>query len=231
MYTPAELRAFAAVVADAARSTAPDLVVVSDEIYEKIVYGGIDFYSIGATPSIAEPCVTINGLSKAYSMTGWRIGYAAGSGEFGLKLAKGLSTLQSQLTTSIPTFFGPAIRVALTQCAADVERMRQAFGRRAELIHSRMRAMPGFVCPRPTGAFYVFPDVSAHFGKRTAGGRTINSAVEFAGALLDEHHVAAVPGEDFLGCGERCLRFSFACSERHIEDGMTRLATFVEGLR
>ena len=231
MYTPDELGALAQVVAEAAASTCPELVIITDEIYEKIIYGGIEHQSIGAFPEVAHRTVTVNGLSKAYTMTGWRIGYCAGSGAFGLRIAKAITKLQGQLTTCIPTFLLPAIRVALTQCADDVERMRLQFAQRAELIYGRVSAMPGVVCPKPTGAFYVFPDISAHFGKTTAGGATIDSAQAFATALLNEQLVACVPGEDFLGVGPSCARFSFACSNEQITAGMDRLGVFLDGLR
>lgn len=208
MYTPAELKALAEVVAEAARTVAPNLVVISDEIYEKIVYGGIEHFSIGSVPEIAERTVTVNGLSKAFAMTGWRVGYVAGSGEFGLKLAKGLSTLQGQMSTNITSFVYPAIRTALTECADDVERMRQAFARRAELIYGIVSKMPGVKVAKPTGAFYVFPDVSAYFGKRSAGGRAVKDAKSFCEALLDEGKVALVAGDEFGGCGPRCVRIS-----------------------
>lgn len=231
MYTEGELRALARVVAESARTIAPHLVVISDELYEKVVYGGIPHFSIGSIPEIAERTVTVNGLSKAYAMTGWRIGFCAGSGAFGLKLAAALQVLQSQSTTSVSTFMLPAIRVALTECAGEVERMRQAFAERAELTFSLISKIPGMPCPRPTGAFFVFPEISAHLGKRSAGGRPVESAAAFATALLDEAHVACVPGEDFGGGGERYCRFSFACPEEQIREGMARLAKFVAGLR
>ncbi len=237
MYTPDELRALARVIADAAKNVAPDLLVISDEIYEKIVYAGIEHFSIGSVPEIAERVITVNGLSKAFAMTGWRVGYCAGSGEFGLKLAKGMATLQGQMTTNITSFVYPAIRVALAKCAGDVERMRLAFGQRAALIHrllggvSKLAAGVGpFPCPTPTGAFYLFPDVSSAFGKTSAGGRAIANAGAFCDALLDEARVAFVPGDDFGGCGSRCVRISFACSEEQIEKGMARFAEFVGGL-
>ncbi|MFM9957480.1 MAG: pyridoxal phosphate-dependent aminotransferase, partial [Phycisphaerales bacterium] len=231
MYTPDEIRALAEVVEEAARSVAPNLVVISDEMYEKILFGGIPHFSIGSVPAIAERVVTCNALSKTYAMTGWRIGYCAGSGAFGLKLSKALQALQGHSTTSIPTFLFPAVRVALTQCDADVERMRVAFAARAALTFELGGKILGLVCPRPTGAFYVFPDVSAHFGKFSQGGKPINSAMDFAAALLDEHHVAVVPGEDFGTGGEKCIRITFACSEETIRQGVTRLAEFVAGLR
>lgn len=231
MYTPEELRALAAVVAEAAETKAPHLVIVTDEIYEKIVYGGIPHFSIGSVPEVAERTVTINGLSKAFAMTGWRVGYAAAPGEFGTRLAKAMDALQGQMTSCITSFLYPAIRVALRECAEETERFRQRFAQRAELMYGRLKQVPGLSAPRPTGAFYIFPDVSAHFGKRTHGGKELKTALDFADALLGEHHVAVVPGEEFGGCGRNHVRLSFACAEDQIEQGMTRLAHFVAGLR
>ncbi|MGH7242093.1 MAG: pyridoxal phosphate-dependent aminotransferase [Phycisphaerales bacterium] len=236
MYTPAELKALAQVIAEAAKTTAPNLVVVSDELYEKIVYGGIEHFSIGSVPEIAERTLTINGLSKAYAMTGWRIGYSAGSGAFGKKLIDAMGVLQGQMTTNITSFTYPAIRTAITKTAADVEKMRQAFAERASAIHARLAKVPGIECPKPTGAFYAFPDVSAHFGKTTPGGngtagRKINNAMDFCEALLAEQYVAFVPGEDFGGCGKNCARISFACSVDQINKGIDRLEKFIAGLK
>lgn len=230
MYNEAELRALAKVIADGA-AVAPDIVVITDEIYEKIVYAGVPHFSIGSVPEIAERTITINGLSKAFAMTGWRIGYTACPGEFGLRLMRGLSTMQGQMTTNITSFIYPAITVALTQCAEDVERMRIAFERRASLITQRLRAIPNLEVPTPQGAFYAFPDISQLFGLVSPRGRAIGSALDMAEALLDESLVAVVPGEDFGGCGSNHIRISFACSERHIEQGMDRLAQFVASLR
>lgn len=231
MYGEAELRAIAAVIDEAARTVAPDLVVLSDEIYEKIVYGGIPHFSIGSVASIAERVVTLNGMSKAYAMTGWRIGYAAGSGDFGKRLINAMGTLQGQMTTNITSFVYPAIRTALAQCAGEVEKMREAFAQRAGLITRRLAEIPGFRSVKPTGAFYAFPDVSAHFGKASPTGAKINSALEFCEALLAEKYVALVPGEDFGGCGKNHARISFACSEEQINRGMDRVAEFVASLK
>ena len=230
MYSERDLRAIARVVHET-RDIAPDLVIFTDEIYEKIVYGADAHFSIGSVPEVAERTITLNGLSKAYSMTGWRIGYTAASGAGGAKFIKAMGTLQGQMTTNITSFSYPAIRVALTECAGEVERFRQAFARRAELIHWLLRKMPGIECPRPTGAFYVFPDVSSHFGKSSAHGRPISGALDFAEAALDEAKIALVPGEDFGGCGHNHVRISFACSEEQIEEGMKRLGTFLGSLR
>lgn len=231
MYTPDEIRSLGAVVAEAASGVAPDLVVISDEMYEKIIFGGIPHFSIGSIPDIAERVVTCNALSKTYAMTGWRVGYCAGSGAFGLKLSKAIQALQGHSTTSIPTFIFPAVRVALRECAADVENMRLAFAQRAEITHALVSKIPGVVCPKPTGAFYVFPDVSSHFGRTAKSGRSIRAAVDFAAALLDEQHVAVVPGEDFGAGGEKCIRITFACAEPQIREGVRRLAQFVSDLK
>jgi aspartate aminotransferase len=244
MYTPEELKAIGRVVAEGAK-IAPNLVVYTDELYEKIVYGGIPHFSIGSMPEIAERTITLNGLSKAYAMTGWRVGYTAMPGAFGKKFIESMGTLQGQMTTNITSFVYPAIRTAITSCADDVERMRQAFASRAALIHRRMGELPGVLCPRPTGAFYVFPDVSAHFGKVSPGpieaGKSapgdegpsapIRSALAFCEALLKHARVAAVPGEDFGGCGPKHVRFSFACSDEQINKGMDRLGVFLKNLK
>ncbi len=230
MYTPEELRSIARVVAEAARSTAPDLVIVVDEIYEKIIFGGIDHLSIGSLPEVAARTVTVNGLSKAYAMTGWRVGYAAAPGEFGLSLAKAMDSLQVQMTSCLPAFIYPAIRAALRDGGPEIERMRLEFARRAELIHGLAGAVPGLRCVRPTGAFYLFPDVSAHFGRKTPRGTVIRSSLDFADALLGEAHVAVVPGEEFGGCGRNHVRVSFACADATIREGIGRIGRFAGSL-
>jgi len=230
MYSPDELRALADVVAEMSQSVAPGLVVITDEIYEKIVYGGREHLSMGSIESIADRTVTINGLSKAYAMTGWRVGYAACPGAFGLQFIKALDRIQSQMTSGIPTFIMPAIEVALTQCSGDVAEMVEAFAKRAKLIESKLREVPGVAFPSPEGAFYVFADISAHFGKTAPDGTKISSAMTFAEALLNNQKMAVVPGEDFGGCGDRCIRISFACSEEQIIAGVDRLDSLVRSL-
>lgn len=230
MYSPDELRALADVVADAAGTTAPGLMVLTDEIYEKIVYAGHEHFSIGSVDSIADRTLTVNGLSKAYAMTGWRIGYAACPGEFGATLIKKMGTLQGQMTTNITSFAYPAIRTALTECAGEVERMRSAFEQRAGLVFELANGVDGFECNRPEGAFYIFPDISSLYGRISAKGRPIGCALDFAEALLDEALVASVPGEDFGGCGQHHIRLSFACSEAQIEQGFDRINAFVADL-
>ncbi|MCZ6836610.1 MAG: aminotransferase class I/II-fold pyridoxal phosphate-dependent enzyme, partial [Planctomycetota bacterium] len=142
-----------------------------------------------------------------------------------------MAKLQGQMTTSIVNFIQPAIIEALTNGAESVERMRQTFAKRATLIHGLIEAMPGLICPRPTGAFYVFPDVSSHFGKTTPEGRLIDSALSFAEALLEEAKVGVVPGEDFGSMGVNHVRLSFACSEYDIEQGCERIKGWLETLK
>lgn len=231
MYPPDQLRAIAGVVERAARTIAPDLVILSDEMYEKIAYAGIPHFSIGSVTEVAERTITLNGLSKAYAMTGWRIGYTGTSGDWGKKFITAMGTLQGQISTNITSFTYPAIPVALRECAPEVERMRLAFANRAKVINARLAAIPGLKTYPATGAFYAFPDVSAYFGKTTPAGTRLNTSLDFANALLDEALLAFVPGEDFGGCGCNHLRISFACSEDQINKGMDRFEAFLASLR
>lgn len=232
MYSREELAELGRVIVEHNRAGG-DVVVLSDEIYEHIILGETPFASFAAAnPEVAPYTMTINGLSKAYSMTGWRVGYAAcPPTDPGTALVKAMTRLQAQITTCVSSFVYPAIEVALESAGADVEQMRAAFANRGRLAYELLRAIPDCPCPEPMGAFYLFPDVSAHFGKKSADGAVIDSALAFADALLAEHQVAVVPGEDFGGCGARHIRISFACGEAQIEEGMQRLRTFVEGLR
>jgi aspartate aminotransferase len=228
MYEPDELRALAEVVEPRGQIT-----ILTDEIYEKLVYGGTEHFSPGSIGAIADRVVTVNGLSKAYAMTGWRIGYACapGQGPGDLSLAKAMAKLQGQMTSHITSFCYAAIVEALTNGAASVEQMRRAFADRARLMYERVKAMPGIRCPRPTGAFYVFPDISAHVGKQTPAGRAIDSSSAFAEALVEEAGVGVVPGAAFGDAGEGHVRLSFACSTEQIEEGCRRLVEWLRTLR
>jgi aspartate aminotransferase len=163
-------------------------------------------------------------------MTGWRIGWMCAPGDRGAFVREAIK-LQGQMTNSIASFALPAIVEALTNGAAEVERMRAVFARRAQLIGRLQASIPGLVAPPSSGAFYTFPSVASLLGGRTAGGRVLDSAQAFAEALLDEHAVAIVPGEDFGECARDHVRFSFACSEEQIIKGMERVAAFVAGIR
>jgi len=224
MYTPDEIRAFADVLAPHDR-----IAILSDEIYEKLIFGGIEHFSIGSLPSVAARTITVNGLSKAYAMTGWRVGYLVAPGGGG-RVAKAVSNLQGQMTSHVTSFLFPAIEVALTQADDEVERMRRVFAARAERMYALLCAIPGVRCPRPTGAFYAFPDVSVAIGRRSPGGRQIATSIAFAEALLEEALVAVVPGEEFGKGAERCVRMSFACDEQSIDEGCRRLAEWMKGV-
>ncbi len=237
MYTPDDLRALADVIERAANTIAPNLVVISDEIYDRLIYPElapdetVEHFSIGSVPAIAERVITVNGLSKTYAMTGWRMGYFTGSGAFGLDVARGAEKFQAQSTTAIPDFFMPAFNAAFNECEDEVERRRTIFAQRGSLMHDALMQLPGLTCPAPRGAFYCFPDVSAHFGKSSPKGTSIDSAMSFAAALLDEHLVAVVPGEDFGGAGKQCCRLTFACADDQITQGVERIGMFVESLK
>ncbi|MBL9150378.1 MAG: pyridoxal phosphate-dependent aminotransferase [Phycisphaerae bacterium] len=228
-YRPAEIEAFAAVLAKHPRVT-----VIADEIYEKLLYPevepGLAHRSLGSFAELAERTITINGMSKAFAMTGWRVGYVCAPGDNG-RFAKELIKLQGQMTNGIATFIMPAIVEALTNGASDVERMRKVFASRAVLMHQRLSAIPRFRCVKPNSAFYSFPDVGQCLGLTTPGGRKIDTAQHFSEALLDEALVAVVPGEDFGACARTNVRLSFACSDENIVRGIDRIADWVARLR
>ena len=212
MYTPEELRAIATML-----ERHPDVYILSDEIYERLIYSDIEHLSLGSIPQIAGQVITINGLSKAYAMTGWRIGYACAPEN----VAKAMNTLQSQMNSCITSFCYACIPVALGM-NEEVEEMRQVFAKRAKLMYSLIQEWPNTECAEPTGAFYTFPKISHYFGKTSPAGTQITDAVNFTKALLDETGVAVVPGTDFGGCGPDHVRLSFACSEDQITKGLNK---------
>ncbi|MDG2424192.1 MAG: pyridoxal phosphate-dependent aminotransferase [Phycisphaerales bacterium] len=224
MYTPDEVRALAKVL-----QSHPDVAIIADEIYERLVYTDEPYLSMASLPEMAEQTITINGLSKTFAMTGWRIGYACAPGHKG-EVIKAMTRLQSQMTSSITSFLMTSIPAALQKATAEVQAMRETFASRAKLIHGLVSQWPGVTCPQPTGAFYIFPDISGCFGKTSAGGVKIKAAMDFASALLDEARVAVVPGEGFLGCGANHVRLSFACSEEDINRGCQRVREWLDQL-
>jgi aspartate aminotransferase len=210
------------------------VAVISDEIYEKLVYPevreGLEHVSPGADPRLAERTITINGMSKAFAMTGWRVGYIAAPGDGGRFVREAIK-LQGQLTNSIPTFIMPAVVEALAHGAANVESMRASFAARARRTHELLSGITRLRTCAPTGAFYAFPCMKACMGLKSPAGRAIDSAQAFAEALLEESLVALVPGEDFGDCARTNIRISFACSETSIREGIGRLRAFTESLR
>jgi aspartate aminotransferase len=210
-YTPDELKALAKVL------EGTDVMVLSDEIYEHLVYGDTKFVSFAALSDDAyKRTITINGFSKAYAMTGWRLGYVAGP----VEVVKAMSRLQGHMTQNPVSFVQQGGLVAFTDPSNEVEKMRLEFEKRAKYMADRLSAIDGIKCPQPTGAFYCFPDVSAHFG-RTIGGVKINNSMDFAAALLEQANVALVPGGPF-GC-DKNVRLSFATSMDMIKKGIDRL--------
>jgi len=222
MYSPDELKALAAVVA-----RHPQLIVFSDEIYERLVFGDVKFASFAALdPEVGKRTVTFNCLSKTYAMTGWRIGFTIGPAA----LIKAMDALQGQMTSNITSFCMPAIVEALKGPQDDAEKMRQAFAERGAHIHKRLSKLVGVKCPKPTGAFYVFPDIcKAVFGKKDPAGKTLSTAADFAASLLEHAKVAVVPGEDFGAPNH--VRLSFATSMEQIDKGLDRIEGYLKSLK
>lgn len=215
-YTPDELAALAGVL------EGTEVVVLSDEIYEKLIYGDTQFISFAAlSPDAYNRTLTVNGLSKTFAMTGWRLGYTAGPAN----VIKAMARLQSHMTQNPVTFTQDAAITALKDTSDTVEKMRLEFEKRGKIIAEMLNAIPGVVCPKPTGAFYAFPDVSKHFG-RTIGDTKIAGSMEFAQALLEQAKVAVVPGAPF-GTPNN-IRLSFACSIQNIEKGVKRIAEWLK---
>lgn len=206
VYTPAEVKALAEVVVE------KDILVVSDEIYEKILYDGAEHLSIGAVgPDIFERTIISSGFAKAYSMTGWRLGYLAGP----IEVIKTVNTIQDHSTSNVCTFAQYGALAALESPQDCVEEMRLAFAERRQVMLERLNAIPGLICPKPDGAFYMFPNIR----------KTGLKSLEFCNALLESHQVAVIPG---IGFGaDDCIRLSYATDMASIEKGMDRLDKFV----
>jgi len=194
-----------------------NFMVMSDEIYSKLVYdSSLPHVSIASfSKEIADLTITIDGFSKAYSMTGWRLGYLSAP----LWLTKRIVALQSHTVTNTATFAMYGALAALTEKSSAVEEMRQAFAVRRDLIYKLVSDIPGVRCIKPSGAFYLFFDISS-FGIKSA---------EFCDRLLNEAKVAAIPGAPFGAEGH--VRFSYACSEKTIEKAVSRLADFCKRLK
>ena len=216
-YTAAELKALADVVVKH-----PNLTVFSDEIYEKLVYDGLKFVSFGTLhPQLMEQTLTFNCHSKSFAMTGWRIGYIGGPKH----AIDAINKLQSQMTSHITSFTQMAAVAALTdpRGAESVESMRQQFEKRGRHMWERLSKLPRVTCVKPQGAFYCFPNIGAYIGKSG-----IADAVSFSAALLEQNHVAVVPGND--SGFDTHVRLSFATSLEQIDKGIDRIGEFLAGL-
>ncbi|MCM1093639.1 MAG: pyridoxal phosphate-dependent aminotransferase [Lachnospiraceae bacterium] len=210
VYSRDELQELVNVLADY-----PNVLILSDEIYEHINFTG-SFTSLASFPEIADRTCVVNGVSKAYAMTGWRIGFLAAP----LWLAKATNKLQSQYTSNASSIAQKAAEAAYTGSQECVEEMRKAFERRRDLIVGLARAIPGWKVNNPDGAFYLFPEVSSYFGKR-CGDRVINNDSDLAMFLLEEGHVATVAGSAFACPGY--IRMSYATSDDNIREAMRRI--------
>ena len=218
VYTRDELAALVAVIA-----RHPGIIILADEIYEHINYTG-SFTSLASFPEIADRTVVVNGVSKAYAMTGWRIGYCAAPTD----IAKACTKLQGQYTSGASSIAQKAAEAAYTGSQACVEEMRQAFQRRRDLVVRLASEIPGLKVNKPQGAFYLFPEVSYYFGK-TDGKHTIANASDLAMYLLDEGHVATVAGDAF--CAPGYLRLSYATSDANITEALRRISNALSRLK
>lgn len=199
-------------------------LIISDDIYEKIIYDGRQFHNLVALcPGLSERTVVVNGVSKSYAMTGWRIGYAIGPADIIAAAAK----IQSQSTSNPTSIAQAAALEAIQGNQDDVAIMAREFHKRRDAIVERLNSINGIRCLKPQGAFYVFPNVSGLFGKH-AKGKSLNAPCDVAEFLLEEARVAVVPGEDF-GSREH-IRFSYATSLEEIERGCSRIRDAVAGL-
>ncbi len=220
-YTRDELKALAAVL-----MKHPHVWIMTDDMYEHLVYDGFRFSTfVEIEPALRDRTLTVNGVSKAYAMTGWRIGYAGGP----KVLIKAMATLQSQ-STSNPTSISQWAAVEALNGPQDfIPRNAEIFRQRRDLVVSMLNQANGIVCPRPEGAFYVFPSCAGTMGKTTAGGRILASDEEFVTALLEEEGVAVVQGSAF-GLGPH-FRISYATSTEALEEACSRIQRFCAGLR
>jgi aspartate/methionine/tyrosine aminotransferase len=196
--------------------------IIADEIYEHLLYDGATAPSMPVlVPGLADTTIILNGVAKTYAMTGWRVGWMIGPKD----VIKAATNLQSHLTSNVSNVSQRAAIAAVTGDLAAVHKMGEAFDRRRKLIVSLLNEIPGFSCPTPTGAFYVYPSVKGVLGK-TIRGKTPTTSAELATLILEEVEVAAVPGEAFGPSGY--LRFSYALSDEDIVEGIGRIKKLVE---
>jgi aspartate aminotransferase len=219
VYTPEELEDLAQVLLDT------EMFIITDEIYERIIFDGVKQISIASLdPVLKERSIIVNGFSKTYAMTGWRLGYCAGPAD----LIEAYGRLQSQTTSNATSFVQVAGIEALTGPQDTVAKMVAEFERRRNFVVEQLNAMPGVTCNTPRGAFYVFPKVDALYGK-SAQGRTVQTSMDMADYLLDEAGVALVPGDGF--CDDRYVRISYATSMELLQTGLERMRQALQRLQ
>ena len=193
-----------------------DIFIVSDEIYEKILFGGEEHFSIGSIDELKDRTITINGVSKAFAMTGWRIGYAAGNKDI-IKLAK---NLQSHSTSNASSISQAAANAALNGDSKEISEMVEEFNLRRNYIVKELQSIEGINCPTPKGAFYTFFDVSNYYNK-SFNNFTVIDSVSFCNYLINEANIGLVPGVAFGN--DNCVRMSYAASMNDIKEGISRL--------
>ncbi len=215
VYTEPELEALKDVVLKYA------FMVISDEIYEKFTYNGLKHVSIASfSPEMKERTIVINGVSKAYAMTGWRIGYTASS----LNIAKAMTDLQGHSTSNPTSIAQEAGEAALSGDHGELAQMVEEFSCRRDYMYKLLISIPGISCTRPGGAFYLYSNVSNIFG-RAYRGKLISCATDLAALLLEEANVAVVPGTAFGN--DDYIRLSYVCSKENISEGLERIAKFI----
>ncbi|MCX5515692.1 aspartate aminotransferase [Kaistia algarum] len=220
-YTREELRALADVLLKH-----PQVWILTDDMYEHLVFDGFKFATIAEVePKLFDRTLTVNGVSKAYAMTGWRIGYAGGP----VELIKAIGTIQSQSTSNPSSISQWAAVEALNGTQDYIPKNAEIFRKRRDLVVSMLNQANGIVCPNPEGAFYVFPSCAGTLGKTTAGGKLLKTDEDFVTALLEEEGVAVVQGSAF-GLAPY-FRISYATSEALLEDACSRIQRFCANLR
>ena len=219
VYSEESLRQLAALAVE------HDFFIVADEIYEKLVYGGAKHFSVASiSREVRDHVITVNGFSKSYAMTGWRIGYAAARAD----IIKGIMKVQSQTTSATSAISQKAAVAALQGPQYDLHDMVKEFARRKEYMVKRLNAVPGIVCPDAMGAFYLYPDVQEYLGK-SVGERKIENAMDLCQYLLDEALVSTVPGEAYNVAGK--IRISYSNSMKNLEEGMDRIEKALAALQ
>jgi aspartate aminotransferase len=220
-YNAAELKALTDVLL-----RHPDVWIFTDDIYEKLAYDGFKPATVvEVEPRLRERTITMNGCSKGYAMTGWRIGFAGAP----LPLIKAMDKLQGQSTSNTSSISQAAAIEALNGPQDSVAAMGRVFERRRNLVVDMLNQAPGLRCHKPEGAFYVFPSIHACLGKTSAGGRKIETDADFVEALLEEQGVAAVHGSAFMFPGH--FRISYATDDASLVEACTRIQTFCAGLK
>ena len=217
VYTQSEIDALAEVL-----QRHPQVYIISDEIYELINFTG-KHASIGTIPALKDRVITVNGVSKGFAMTGWRLGYIGAP----IWIAKACSKVQGQVTSAPCSIAQVAAGAAVSADPSIADEMKSAFLKRRDIMIAGLSAIPGMKVNKPMGAFYLFPDVSELYGK-SVGQRHINNAEDFAMYLLEEAHVATVGGGAF-GTPE-CIRLSYAASEAQLQEAIRRISKAVEAL-